>query len=295
MRTLCRRLFLAAWLSINRYDAARPFLPWLRTITLNKCRDHARCERVRRLLLLARAREPEETLEGGAPERAYAQRGYGSRMATNRSEDCRTVFRHVLRISFSFKTDELPMGSGERERLEIPQNVLKKRLSGNLRAAVKKPILRNDFVSVARRLESDESEKAFDAALRDMGRANPENLATKKAKLKKWLDTPLPQFRSGQSLSPDNCAATQLPARPPRCSTKEVAMFAAARCSAVPYQVQRLQTEAEKVVSRPQKLTIRNGRMFSESSEPCANVGVLTKPIRALPVTFAMSVAHGKR
>jgi RNA polymerase sigma-70 factor (ECF subfamily) len=52
--------FLAAWLAIQRYDPERAFLPWLRTIALNKCRDHGRRQKVRRLLLLARATEPQE-------------------------------------------------------------------------------------------------------------------------------------------------------------------------------------------------------------------------------------------
>lgn len=52
--------FLAAWLALNRYDPLRPFLPWLRTIALNKCRDYGRRQRVRRLLLLAKAAEPVE-------------------------------------------------------------------------------------------------------------------------------------------------------------------------------------------------------------------------------------------
>lgn len=51
--------FLAAWLALNRYDPSRPFLPWLRAITLNKCRDFGRRQKVRRLLLLAKAAEPE--------------------------------------------------------------------------------------------------------------------------------------------------------------------------------------------------------------------------------------------
>ena len=53
--------FLAAWSAISRFDPSRPFLPWLRTIALNKCRDFARRQTVRRLLLRARAAEPSET------------------------------------------------------------------------------------------------------------------------------------------------------------------------------------------------------------------------------------------
>jgi len=43
--------FIAAWDGLARYDAARPFLPWLRIIALNKCRDLGRRQTVRRLVL----------------------------------------------------------------------------------------------------------------------------------------------------------------------------------------------------------------------------------------------------
>ncbi len=49
--------FLSAWRGLPRYDAARPFLPWLRTIALNKCRDFGRRQFVRRLMLRAHATE----------------------------------------------------------------------------------------------------------------------------------------------------------------------------------------------------------------------------------------------
>jgi RNA polymerase sigma-70 factor (ECF subfamily) len=58
--------FLSAWLALRRYDPARPFLPWLRTIALNKCRDAGRRQTVRRLFLHAFARET-------ADERTTAQ------------------------------------------------------------------------------------------------------------------------------------------------------------------------------------------------------------------------------
>lgn len=48
---LLQEAFLAAWMHLGRYDARRPFLPWLRTIALNKCRDFSRRQTVRRLLL----------------------------------------------------------------------------------------------------------------------------------------------------------------------------------------------------------------------------------------------------
>lgn len=49
--------FAAAWTGLDRYDVRRPFVAWLRTIALNKCRDHGRRRGVRRLLLAAFERE----------------------------------------------------------------------------------------------------------------------------------------------------------------------------------------------------------------------------------------------
>lgn len=42
--------FVAAWRALARYDGARPFGVWLRTIALNKCRDRARQGALRRAL-----------------------------------------------------------------------------------------------------------------------------------------------------------------------------------------------------------------------------------------------------
>lgn len=48
---LIQDTFLSAWMNLKRYDSDRPFLPWLRTIALNKCRDFSRRQAVRRLFL----------------------------------------------------------------------------------------------------------------------------------------------------------------------------------------------------------------------------------------------------
>lgn len=45
--------FVAAWSALDRYDPKRSFDVWLRAIALNKCRDQARRNRVRRLLLIS--------------------------------------------------------------------------------------------------------------------------------------------------------------------------------------------------------------------------------------------------
>ena len=52
--------FVAAMSNLHRYDPERPFEAWLRRIALNKCRDRARREAVRRVFGLSR-RGPEET------------------------------------------------------------------------------------------------------------------------------------------------------------------------------------------------------------------------------------------
>jgi RNA polymerase sigma-70 factor (ECF subfamily) len=41
--------FFSAWLALARYQPQRPFDAWLRRIALNKCRDRARREAVRRV------------------------------------------------------------------------------------------------------------------------------------------------------------------------------------------------------------------------------------------------------
>ena len=45
---LLQESFASAWRALKRYDPERPFDIWLRRIALNKCRDRARREAVRR-------------------------------------------------------------------------------------------------------------------------------------------------------------------------------------------------------------------------------------------------------
>lgn len=47
--------FVSAMSNLSRYDTARPFEAWLRRIALNKCRDRARREAVRRAFGLRRS------------------------------------------------------------------------------------------------------------------------------------------------------------------------------------------------------------------------------------------------
>lgn len=47
---LLQETYAAAWINIRRYDPARPFEAWIRTIALNKCRDWSRRRFVRRFI-----------------------------------------------------------------------------------------------------------------------------------------------------------------------------------------------------------------------------------------------------
>jgi len=47
---LSQDTYASAWLNIRKYDPARPFEAWIRTIALNKCRDWSRRRFVRRLV-----------------------------------------------------------------------------------------------------------------------------------------------------------------------------------------------------------------------------------------------------
>ena len=49
--------FFAAWLALSRYKPELPFEAWLRRIALNKCRDRARRNTVRRFLVGAAVNE----------------------------------------------------------------------------------------------------------------------------------------------------------------------------------------------------------------------------------------------
>lgn len=50
---LVQEAYASAWVAIRRYDPARPFEAWLRTIAINKCRDWSRRRKVRRWLTSA--------------------------------------------------------------------------------------------------------------------------------------------------------------------------------------------------------------------------------------------------
>ena len=58
--------FVAAMSNLHRYDPGRPFDAWLRRIALNKCRDRARRDAVRRAFGLSR-KGPEDTEQVADP------------------------------------------------------------------------------------------------------------------------------------------------------------------------------------------------------------------------------------
>ncbi len=58
--------FVSAMSNLGRYDPARPFEAWLRRIALNKCRDRARRDAVRRALGLTRVAETDTVADDAA-------------------------------------------------------------------------------------------------------------------------------------------------------------------------------------------------------------------------------------
>jgi RNA polymerase sigma-70 factor (ECF subfamily) len=64
---LLQESLVAAWRALKRYDPERPFGAWLRRIALNKCHDHSRRARVRRLMLAAFSLEPRSRSPQGPP------------------------------------------------------------------------------------------------------------------------------------------------------------------------------------------------------------------------------------
>lgn len=60
--------FISAFAALRRYDPQRPFAHWLARIVLNKCRDRARRDKVRRFLRLARSIEDAYDVAAPAPD-----------------------------------------------------------------------------------------------------------------------------------------------------------------------------------------------------------------------------------
>lgn len=74
---ILQETFVAAWLALRRFDARQSFGGWVRTIALNKCRDHGRRRAVRRRILSLFALEPagESTESEPEGERSLLERG----------------------------------------------------------------------------------------------------------------------------------------------------------------------------------------------------------------------------
>jgi RNA polymerase sigma-70 factor (ECF subfamily) len=68
-REAAHEAFIAAWAALGRYDPARPFGAWLRTIAINKARDRGRRIAFRRLVF--GDRPPEETSARSHPDPAH--------------------------------------------------------------------------------------------------------------------------------------------------------------------------------------------------------------------------------
>lgn len=72
---LLQETFISAWIALRRYDPQQPFSRWLRTIALNKCRDHGRRHAVRRRILgLLAAESPAHSDVEADPELRSRQR-----------------------------------------------------------------------------------------------------------------------------------------------------------------------------------------------------------------------------
>ena len=92
---ILQQTFVAAWASLDRYDPARPFGAWTRTIALNKCRDWSRRRAVRRLLLAESVEA--ETLES-APDPQQ-----GAETALLRREEEAVLARELARLPRGLK------------------------------------------------------------------------------------------------------------------------------------------------------------------------------------------------
>lgn len=77
---IVQEAFVAAWLALRRFDPSQSFIRWLRTILLNRCRDHARRRAVRRRALSLfflespQSHEPAELESEGEDEQLELQR-----------------------------------------------------------------------------------------------------------------------------------------------------------------------------------------------------------------------------
>lgn len=92
---LLQQTFVSAWTSLRRYDAARPFAAWVRTIALNKCRDWSRRATVRRLFVTT-PRNDEVLVAAPDP-----QRGAEASIVAHEDED--ELARELARLPAGLK------------------------------------------------------------------------------------------------------------------------------------------------------------------------------------------------
>ncbi len=64
---IVQETFVSAWGALGRYDIERPFGVWLRAIALNKCRDRARRNAVRRFILCEKSADTPEAQRQADP------------------------------------------------------------------------------------------------------------------------------------------------------------------------------------------------------------------------------------
>lgn len=88
--------FVSAWKALNRYDLRRPFGVWLRAIALNKCRDRARRQAVRRIVLGERDAESPEAQRQADP----APDAEAALLATQRRE---ALIKAIARLPAQLK------------------------------------------------------------------------------------------------------------------------------------------------------------------------------------------------
>lgn len=62
---ITQQSFIAAFAALRRYDGQRPFRHWIARIALNKCRDHARRQKVRAFFSFALPAEAADSLPDG--------------------------------------------------------------------------------------------------------------------------------------------------------------------------------------------------------------------------------------
>jgi RNA polymerase sigma factor (sigma-70 family) len=87
--------FIAAWDGLSRYDLDRPFLPWLRIIALNKCRDFGRRQAVRRLVL--------ETFFRQSGQREEAQRDCQAEAEDRRASQLNALDQAIAALPAFYK------------------------------------------------------------------------------------------------------------------------------------------------------------------------------------------------